>query len=49
MTCTRYWQISRSSRRQHSVTGLPVASEKKAASAVQTQGALRVAPPSGQL
>jgi hypothetical protein len=47
--CTKYWQMRRSSRRHCSTAGWPVASEKKAARARQTQGSVRTALATGQL
>jgi len=41
--CTKYWQMRRSLRRHCSTAGWPVASEKKAARARQTQGWVRTA------
>jgi len=47
--CTKYWQMRRSPRRHCSTAGWPVASQKKAARARQTQGSVRTALATGQL
>src|SRR6516165_717303 len=47
--CTKYWQMRRSPRRHCSTAGWPVASQKKAARARQTQGSVCTALATGQL